>query len=351
VLGINGGAKLSRPKRLGGWRPAWAGVVWTLLLVGFIVASWYPFQLDPPRRIQNDADRTAGGGWTFGGEGLAVTDATPGWLVGVEDADRLVIDVEFRTAVASQHGPARLVSLAPGAGGGADIEDQNLVIGQQGQRLQVRFRRVDVGGHPQARVLTPRIEPDTWHRVRVEADERLVVEFDGEPVTTVPFAATWAQAWQPDALLSLGNTPSGTRPWTGELRRAELTIDGTTTDLLAEPRLVVPDPIWVVPARLTSVTDRTLDRSIGLWTVHLLVGVALGGLLASARPHWRVATVIAVLVVLVAVVNVGKIVVATRHPSSITALLQVLGIVCGAMVIRRAIRRRAVYGSTVGGAA
>jgi hypothetical protein len=350
VLGTYGGAKPSRPKRLGGWRPAWAGVVWTLLLVGFIIASWYPFQFDPPRRVQNDAGRTAGGGWTFGGKGLAVTDATPGWLDGVEGAGRLVIDVEFRTTVASQHGPARLVSLAPGAQGGADIEEQNLVVGQQGQRVQVRFRRVDGGGHPQARVLTPRIEPGTWHRVRVEADDRLVVEFDGEPVTTVPLAA-WAEAWQPDVLLSLGNTPSGTRPWKGELRRAELTIDGTTTDLLAEPRLVVPDPVWVVPARLTSVADRTLDRSIGLWTIHLLVGAALGGLLAFARPHWRVATVIAPLVVLVVVVNVGKIVVATRHPSSVTVLLQILGLAFGALVIRRSSQRRVVGGSRVGGAA
>jgi hypothetical protein len=320
-----------------------------LLGVGFVLASWYPFQLDLPRVVENDARRTADGGWSFDGSGLAVTETPPAWLGDIAETTTLTLELEFRSGGRGQHGPARLVSLAPGPERGADVAEQNLMVGQRGDGLEIRVRQQSSGGPSQARLVTvDGIEPGRWQRLSVRLDDELTLTIDGREHAVTTLEAGWPESWPRDVLLSLGNTSSGLRPWRGELRRAELTTVHSTVDLLAEPGLTVPDPLRLVPTRLTEMRQRTLERSPAVWAMHLVTGLALGALLTLARPSWRRVRVVGALLLFVVVVNAGKIVVLERHPSLTATGLQALGIVAATLAVGSAGRRRVGEDPAVG---
>jgi hypothetical protein len=312
-----------------------------VLAGGFVLASWYPFQLDLPRVVENDARRTVDGGWSFGGSGLAVTETPPEWLDAIAETTTLTLELEFRSAGRDQHGPARLVSLAPGPARGADVAEQNLMVGQRGDGLEIRVRQHGSGGRSPARLVTvDGVEPARWQRLSIRLDDELTLTIDGRRHAVTSLEAGWPESWSRDVLLSLGNTSSGLRPWHGELRRAELTTAHSTVDLLAEPGLTVPDPLRLVPTRLTEMRQRTLERSPAVWAMHLVTGLALGALLTFARPSWHRVRVVGALLLFVVVVNAGKLVVLERHPSLTTTGLQALGIVAATLAVGSARRRR-----------
>jgi len=184
------------------------------------------------------------------------------------------------------------------------------------------------------------LRPDAWHEIDLELDEDLRLSVDGELRVLEPGTAGWAAAWDPDHRLSLGNTLSGVRPWAGTIGRARLATGAEQVDLLASDELDVPGVGRRLPPRLRAAASRVGTGPLLIGVLHVLLGAAIGAAVVLARPSRSFASNLWVVPALAAVVNLGKVVVATRHPSIATFLLQSAGGGLGAMAAFAVVRRR-----------
>ncbi|MFB1487786.1 MULTISPECIES: hypothetical protein [unclassified Thiocapsa] len=62
-----------------------------LFLLGYWAVGLYPFTFEPSKYVVNQAERTADGGLSFPGVGIARTPCAPGWLNGIQDANALQV--------------------------------------------------------------------------------------------------------------------------------------------------------------------------------------------------------------------------------------------------------------------
>lgn len=317
---------------LWGWRLAGGAV-----LAALIVGSWAPFQLDPPRLAQNGIEMVDGVGWRLAGAPLALTHAPPAWVDDIMAGGSATIDLRVRPAQRQQTGPARILAVSdPDDGGQArDLRYHNLMIGQEGTDLVVRVRRPDTDprGSP-ALIKADVFQPDTWTDIRVVVGPTIVVEVDG--VTAVAEdVGGWQGWWDPTFVLSVGNTPSGVRPWHGVIAAATITSGGAVYDVLGDSALVTPDRVWVIPERLRAPDERPLSERALIGVVHIIVGAALVCTIAWALPRARPRSALATSMLLSIVVNAGKILIAGRHPSVVTVLLQASGATAGFLAVVR----------------
>jgi len=169
--------------------------------------------------------------------------------------------------------------------------------------------------------------------VRLQLDTAVTLEVDGEVHIVSEMNDDWTASWDPDFVLSLANTPSGGRPWLGEIGTAMLTLDNRRIDLLRDEPYVLPERLWVLPSRLQEETDRAALHQIVVGGAHVTIGLALLVSLGYALPRWRLRTLFILIVFMTVAVNAGKIVVATRHPSATTALLQSAGAGSGLLAL------------------
>jgi hypothetical protein len=304
------------------------------LIVSYLFFSWQPFRLDPPKYVVNSLVQD-GDVWRFDGPSIAVTDGAPSWLPRAIGADVVVIELRFRSARAIQEGPARILAVSSPEGGRADLFHHNLLIGQEGSDLVVRVRRpdsVDSLGRP-ALVASGAVRSGRWQEVRLKIDHAITLSVDGLTRDSVENAAGWGATWEPEFVLSLGNTPSGGRPWLGEIEQASVRANGHVADLLRAETFRVPERFWVVPSRLQEGGGRPALGVALAGALHVSVGAILFAAVWLLLPISPTRRALFCVTALIFVANAGKVLVATRHPSVGAALVQWGGAGLGFLLI------------------
>src|SRR5690625_1411858 len=120
-----------------------------LILAIYLVASWMPFRLDPPRYSESDIEQTASG-WSVRSPSLAVTDGPPDWLQSGIVSKTLLLELRIRPANSENDGPARILAISDSQENARDLWAHNLMVGQQDTDLVFRIRRpeADALGQP-----------------------------------------------------------------------------------------------------------------------------------------------------------------------------------------------------------
>jgi hypothetical protein len=256
-----------------------------LVLAAYVAASLWPFgpwRWEAPRQLANAAVRTAEGGVAFPAPGAVTTGSAPAWLADAIAAQRLGLRLVAHSAAIEQHGPARLISIAP------DEYARNLTLGQEGVDLDLRVRlgsstapRLDDGASVfRLPGLFATSGPIALELELVPGRLRLLV--DGIPRLEARVGERPLEAWSDRYPLTLGNEATFDRPWLGSIAQASATVDGTEHDLLghdavegAPTRLRVADPrLDLVPFRHLNLSDEALNL-LGYIPLGLIVGLML----------------------------------------------------------------------------
>lgn len=308
---------------------AFALAAWVIVAAAF---SFWPFRVEyrGPRHADNGATLRADGTMALRSPAVARTEAAPPWLPKAIAARSLDLRVEARTARAGQHGPARLVTVSNGA------YLRNVTVAQKGVDLVVRVRRPgsDENGAAPLKVDGVFSEP-AWKAIDVAVRENEVaVSVDGERRARETFDTNVFATWDPTFRLALGDEVDGARGWDGELRAATAVVGDTTHDLLAPDATERPATFWDVPE-----VARRLARFDHSWLavvagIHLLLFVPLGWLLAARGGRFGPVAALLLGALLGALLQVGKLGFAERHPSLYHAIPDALGAGIGALVAR-----------------
>jgi hypothetical protein len=308
-----------------------------------VVISWYPFRLDWPHVVVSGVETLADGSLRFSDDEFASTPRSPGWLAAAIEEEHLEVSVRISSNARGQSGPARILALSATPGEGQeDVLAHDLVIGQDDADLVVRLVRP--GTNPQG--LPGLVAPDVfsdggWHDVDLLLrEDDVTLSVDGEVRARETGVSGWAASWDPGYRLSLGNTLSGDRPWSGTIARAHVVAGDEQVDLLSSEELDVAGVARRLPPRLTEAASRVGMGTLLIGLLHVLLGAVIGGMLVLARPTRPLVDSLWVLLALTVVANLGKVVVDTRHPSIATFLLQVGGGGLGALVAFAYVRGR-----------
>lgn len=298
-------------------------ILWLTAQVGI---AWAPFRLDGVRSVRNGASLSPGGVITFAGSHeRAVADPPVPW----NEATSITVDLDVRTVQENQEGPARILTVA------RDHRSSNLVIGQDGDDLIFRVRHDNDGQTERADLRDPDLlsEP-AWHHLRVVVNDSFRVTVNGHVVESRELSTSALRTWEPGYRISLGDEVSGSRAWKGQIRTAQLSVDGRTHDLLAPGVLDIPDRFLYVPPRLRDALSAPNPSALGQGMLHLLAwvpaGLLVGIRLPEPRPWLRLAAQAGGVAVLL---QAGKIAIEGRHPSPIVTLMQVSGALLGVWLV------------------
>ena len=332
------------PAELGPGQVGSHGARWLLAVSALVllVISWYPFEFELPTTEVGGVETLADGSLRFVGDEFASTPRPPSWLPVAIREESLALSLRVRPTTAEQDGPARILALsASPVSGSEDVFEHNLVVGQAGTDLVVRVVRPGSNAQGRPDIVVPGVlTAGDWHEIDLELDGDLVVSIDGEARVLEPGMAGWAADWDPDHRLSLGNTLSGDRTWSGTISRARVVAGDEQVELLASGELDVPGVGRRLPPRLVTAASRVGTGPLVIGLLHTLLGVGLGAAVVLARPSRSFASNLWVVPALAAVANLGKMVVATRHPSIATFLLQSAGGGLGALAAFAVVQRR-----------
>ena len=311
-------------------------------IVVLLVLSWFPFQLEWPQLVVSGVETLADGSLRFSDDEFASTPRAPGWLVAAMEDEHLEVSLRISSSATGQRGPARILALsATPQNGQRDVAEHDLMIGQDGSDLVVRIVRP--GTNPQGRpeVVAPGVLSDVgWHDIDLLLDDDVMLTVDGEAWVNGTRMAGWAATWDPAHRLSLGNTLSGERPWSGTIARARVVAGSEQVDLLASDELDVAGVGRRLPPRLLTAASRAGIGTLLIGVLHVLLGAVIGGAVVLARSARPLAGSLWVVLALAALANLGKVFIDTRHPSIATFLLQVGGGGLGAMAAFAYVRDR-----------
>jgi VanZ family protein len=228
------------------------------LAILYGVLLLYPFEWQPPRFVENRAERTQEA-VVFRGPGLAYTEAAPEWLDEAIRSDRISISLLVRSLQEPQHGPARIMTISE------DTDARNVTLAQDGADLIIRVRRpgASPNGIP-AFTLAGALTPNSWRHIEFTIRPgHITAALDGKRMVdeAIPPHALWS--WDSRFRLALGNEFTGNRPWIGEIRQARVTVAGSAVDYAQPGRLVFPPEYLVlhgrwpnfVPGRRANLTD------------------------------------------------------------------------------------------------
>jgi len=312
-------------------------LVAVVLLVEMAIA-FFPFRLDPPRRVDNDVSRTTSGGLRFGEHNRAETAVAPSWIPAARHGSSVAVSLAFVPAVSDQDGPARIFTVSDGFFHG------DLTVGQDDDALVVRVRRpgADQAGWPDLRV------PGALEAGRpvvvdvVVAPGSIRIAVDGKTALRRRTSSVPASRWNPTYRLALGNELGGGRPWEGEISRAEVRVDGRTYDYLRPGALVVPADFWYATHRRWEPVLPGSGTDVATGLAHVALFAPLGAVLAAAMPRRRLITVTAAAGLVALALTVAKTAFAGRHPSLGDVVWQTAGAWCGAALFRWVVARRDV---------
>jgi hypothetical protein len=313
-------------------RRAW----WALGIVvaAHLLVAFFPYRFDPPHPTGNGA-RADGRVVTVDGDAVARTRRPPAWLGTAKRTGTFWLTLEARSLDDDQPGPVRIVAIEGG------YVQADVMVGQHRDDMTVSVRRpdADTAGNP-AVYLDDVFADQAWHEVAVTGTpNEVVVVVDGGP----PFRHRWTapgayRAWDTTYHLHVGDSPTGNRPWHGEVRRLEAGSGDLSEDYLAPGVLEVPDRIWYVPERLDDPLGWRSDkaRAAPLAVVHfvsflpvgVLVGAATGsgrGRRAGRRRARRHVAAGLGIVFVAWLVQAGKVLFDARHPALVDLAAQSAG--------------------------
>lgn len=323
-------------------RATWARAAFAGGVVLLVMVSWWAFRLEVPLLVESGVETRSDGSLQFLGEASAATIGPPTWLAAALEQERLEVVLRLRTSEPDQGGPARILALsAPPQGEGRDVLEHNLMIGQDGPDLIVRVVRPGTGeqGTPPLIAAGVFAEPE-WRDVELVLADEITLTVDGRVHAREAPTSGWAAGWDDQHELSLGNTLSGERPWAGTIARATVVVGNEAVDVLSSPELDVEEQTVRLPPRLRVGESRPPTQRILLGGLHLLLGAFLGATLVAGWSDRPLRTHLGLLIGLAVVANAGKILVAGRHPSIATALLQAGGAGLGAAAMYQVVRTR-----------
>ncbi|HBE72406.1 MAG TPA: hypothetical protein DDW52_30085, partial [Planctomycetaceae bacterium] len=130
----------------------------------------------------------------------------------------LTLEVWLKTSQLKQKGPARIVTIS------GNSSQRNITLGQEGERLHVRFRTSKTGANGLSPLVTSKvIKPDKWLHViysrRNSGEEQIYV--DGKQVASGKRSGATAD-WPTNYGLRLGDEFGGGRAWRGQLRAVQI---------------------------------------------------------------------------------------------------------------------------------
>jgi hypothetical protein len=308
-------------------------LVLLLVAAAYVVASLWPFRpwnWDPPREVVNAAARTADGGVDFAAVGVVGADRPPGWLQRAIGEQRLRLRLVAQPQEGGQHGPARLLSIAP------DPYLRNLTIGQEGADLVLRIRAGGPPGAPRLPdgasvfVLPEVFAAPAWVELELEVGPgRLRLLVDGSARINVPVGERPLACWDAGFPLSIGNEASLDRPWLGTIGRAVVEVDGQEIDLLTDEALAAsPRRYWIAGRAfdLVPFAERNpVDEALNL-VGYVPLGWVLGTLVRRRSGTLAALVGAAVLIALFsASLELLQYAVQTRHSSVTDLILNALG--------------------------
>jgi hypothetical protein len=314
-----------------------------VVLVSIVVSTWFPFELDLPRRVQNTAVQRADGAWEIDrhsrivSHGPISTAMSPG-------ATRLGLSIEAIATSSGQVGPARLLSAGRHpyeagfmvgidrnhlivylhCAGGADNVDAAWTVPLEGQRLAVQLW-IDLGRSDGV--------------VSMQVNDQPTIDMASRcPAGTVPALPDVNAPW------ALGNVYSGHRPFVGRIDKLEAEVDGRKHDLLRATAWEVPATFWLWPERFYQpANDISTEILSAVW--HLASFAILGCLMGRVSRRVPTRQLVMAAFLFAVVLNGGKGLIAGRHPSAIDLLLNLVGVFTCLQLRRRSAGTGAVAAS------
>lgn len=303
-----------------------------LLALGYCVVAFYPYQLTWPEYARNGARWLPDGSLRFETPGVALEKGEPFPTRDLKPGESVQVVVEASSFAAKQTGPARIASFS------WNSELRNLTIGQERSDLVVRVRRLhsDLNGQPSLVVPGVFAAPG-WHKIETNVlPDSVEVKVDGSTRVVTSNSPQSIASWDCTYPWVFGNERTGDRPWQGEIRRAEICVDGEAVDVLRADRLSVPDRYWI-RAWSTLVNPRELVSSTPTdMLVNLLGLIPFGVLLAWLRSPVMSATTAVIFAAMFSLsLEMGQILFQSRYTSLIDVLCNVGGAFMGYTAARK----------------
>ena len=299
----------------------------------YILAAWWPFQLELPYTVPNGMVVDARG-VILERQGLLRADARP-LVRAIRSKPGMVFQVELRirTVSVDQVGPARILEI------GQDHHRMNLMVGQSGDTIVARVRHSDsdTAGIPPLVARGVLAAGRATNVVLTVLSDQIELYIDGELIDARHIAST-TETWSEDTVLTIGDSPVGERTWLGWLESGRLELDGVEIlNIVESANDMRPERIHHIPGRIRNVLEHSGLPPTGLndMLVNLLGFVPLGFLGARA---WRIRPLHAVLLLVVCTsmtMELGQIAFADRTPSVLDLTLNLIGGMLGALLFSR----------------
>lgn len=299
----------------------------------YILAAWWPFQLELPYTVPNGMAVDARG-IILERQGLIRADARP-LVRAIRSKPGMVFQVKLRirTVSVDQGGPARILEI------GQDHHRMNLMVGQSGDTIVARVRHSDsdTAGLPPLVARGVLSVGRATNLVLTVLSDQIELHIDGELID-VRHTANTTETWSEDAMLTVGDSPIGERAWLGWLESGFLELDGVEIlNIVESANDMRPERILHIPGRIRNVLDHGGLPPTGLFDmlVNLLGFVPLGFLGARA---WRTHPLYAVMLLVVCTsmtMELGQIAFTGRIPSVLDLTLNLIGGMFGALLFSR----------------
>lgn len=309
------------------------GVALGVVMLLNIAASWYPFTLDPPQRIDNTAKRLADGAWEVDSRSQVIGHA-PEVAAAILDSRLFRLTVEATPTSAGQSGPARMFSI------GRSPYDASLMIGLDQDHVVLLIPcsgtasnidaewRVPLRGHTNLAVTMwfPGQSSISGPRIQVNDDEPIQLD------NKCP-AGTWPRSPDAAAPWALGNVRSGHRPFVGRVDKIELEGGERRIDLLRETPWDAPASFWAWPERIYLPSNNAEHERIA-GALHTISFLPIGFLMGRVARSLTVPQVLAIVFLFAACLNGGKLLVSGRHLSNVDILFNLVGAALGLLAYR-----------------
>lgn len=220
-----------------------AGGRWLVVLgfACFFIWALFPFDWDPPRKLENGGRILSDGTLSFQEAGIVTSKRAHEWFSKVQAADEFVVSMKVRSLALNQTGPARVLTFA------IDHHLRNITLGQSEDSLSIVVRTKSDTGFAGPEYLVPGFFSNyAWREALIRvSSERIRVESLGEVIYDAPIDADGVvESWDPLYALSFGNELTGKRPWLGEIAKASVEVGSESFDLLDSEKVELAPTYW-----------------------------------------------------------------------------------------------------------
>jgi hypothetical protein len=252
----------------------------------FLLWALYPFDWDPPKRLQNGATFGVDRALSFAEPGLLIGKDTSSLLKSVRKSGALKLKLRVRSYEVEQDGPARIVTWS------IDHHLRNMMVGQVADGLVVIVHTLPGAISPEPEFFVPGVfRQGDWADIEVILQkDRIEIKIDGRSMLLddMPVENLF-DTWRTWYVLYFGNELTGKRPWLGEIATATLQTDGKTIDLLDPSRVELNSTYWNARYAPSFVSMVTVGLKWELWLDYLLnfLGFIPLGFVLAARKGTR----------------------------------------------------------------